>query len=130
FLQDRVRVQLLVRFVRADRDVHAVAEAPAGGRLHGRLVTLRIQLEADLEVRLRVAAVRVKVDGVRDDLLAGLQETAAFGREEIRGAAYFVHRPRSVGAAAAAQVGGPDHVVEHEASADGGPPGRVPARHA
>ena len=74
-LQHRVGVQLLVGFHRLDVDVDAVAEAAPRAAVR-RLVALREELEADLEMRLRVAAVRVQVDRVEHDARAGLQQPA------------------------------------------------------
>src|SRR5206468_4512466 len=91
-LEHGVRVELLVRLHRLDVDVDAVAE-PENRALVGRLIVLGLELEADLEVRLRVAAVRMQVNRIGDDVRAGLQQARRLRIEEVRIAPYFVYGP-------------------------------------
>ena len=87
-------------------------------------------------MRLGVAAVRVEVDRVGDDARARLQQPRRLRIEEVGVAADLVHRPVGrllvecreqraflVGLAVE-HLRAPDHVVEHEASADRGAAGR------
>ncbi len=93
-----------------------------------------MELEADLEARLRVASVRVQVDRVGDDARSGLQQPAGQLIEDVGVAADFVHGPRRDAVAVlqhelegqlgvlghfAQHARAPDHVVEHVAAADG-----------
>ena len=79
-----------------------------------------MKLEADFDVRSRVAPVRMQVDGVRHDPLARLQKPTALGREEVCTAPHLVHRPGRVRSTSAALVGRPDDVMDDVASADRG----------
>ena len=75
----------------------------------------------------RVATVRMNVAGREDQHRASLEQLAGIVRENICIAADFVNRPSPAAFAdvfakrglAARNIGGPDHVMEHEARTDG-----------
>ena len=133
--QHRIGVELLARVHALDVDVHAVAEADVRGAVVG-LVALGHELEADFEVRLGVAAVRMQVDRVGHDRRPRLEQPRGLRVEEVGFAAHFMDRPGG-GAGGHAEEGGqaerlvgidgflgrvedagvPDHVVEHVAAA-------------
>ena len=119
-VQHPVGVQLLVGLVGLDVDVDAVPEQRARVR-DLRLVALRVQLEPELEVRARLAAVRVKVGRLEIERRPGAQQPPGVVREDVRVAADLVHREarrrRQVGAFR--RDGAVRHVVEHVAPADG-----------
>ena len=92
-LQDRVGVQLLAGLVRLDVDIDAVAEADER-RLELRLEILRRELEADFEVRFRVASVGMEMDRVGHDARAGAKQPRRVGAEEVGVSAHFMNRPQ------------------------------------
>ena len=91
--QHGIRVKLLVWFVRIDVDVDAV---PQRNRCppEFRFETLRGELEADLEMRLRVAPVGVEVNGIRHEAGTRFQQPRGVEAEEVGVPADLVDRPR------------------------------------
>src|SRR5439155_2009615 len=80
------------------------------------------ELEGELEMRFRLAAVRVDVAGVERQRRVRLQQTAGLRREDVRVAADLVNRPAArelVARAALAHLHARvRHVMEQVASAD------------
>ena len=97
-----------------------------------RLEALRRELEADLEMRLRVAPVGMEVNRIRDEARTRLQQPRGVEAEEIGVAADFVDRPRGGARSPTAptsdrprcsscglqHASAPDHVMEDVAAAD------------
>ena len=109
--------------IRLHVDVDAVAE-PHGRAPVDRLVALREELERELEVRLRLAAVRVNVAGGQRERRIRREQPAGFRREDVGVASDLVNRPaarrpRRAAAALALDDARVRHVVEDVAAADG-----------
>src|SRR5439155_15729809 len=109
----------------------AVAERPARQAFHHRLISLRLQLETDFEMRFRVAAVRVEVNRIRDDPGVRFEKPGRFRIEEVGIPTHFVNGPRRKRATITADIrsrvkpsvrtgdsGTPDHVMEHVVTTD------------
>ena len=115
-----VGVQLLRGLVRLDVDVDAVAdEGPGVPDL--RLIALRVQLERELQVRLRLPPVRVQVGRLELERRARLEQPARVVGEDVGVAPHLVDRePGGVGGVGPLgdhrSVG---HVVEDVAPAHG-----------
>ena len=129
-VQHGVGVELLIRFHRPDVDVDAVTQRVRGA-LEFRAETLRCELEPDLEMRRRIAAVRVEMHRIRHDAGVGLQQSRSAHVEKVCIAFHFVHGPASAAVGVervrvavgllgvvADDTRAPNHVMEHIVTAD------------
>ena len=118
-LQHAVGMDLLTCLIRLHVEIDAVAE-PERRALVERLIALREELEAELELRLGGPAVRMDVAGGEGERRTGGQQASGLVGEDVGVAAHLVDRPRGGGLIGPAHhFAFVVHVVEHVASADG-----------
>ena len=116
-------MQFLVFLSGLDIDVYRISESKARASVL-RLIVLRMEPESNLEVGFGVSAIRMQVEGVRDDTRSSPEKPTPILIKDVGVPTNFMHWPgrcRSERVSSFGDPGAIDHMVEDEPSADSFP---------